>query len=352
MLVLGQFASNLSGDFYSLLGLISDCARDLIANGRQDRQDLEAITTISQASKAAASLAEQLNELGRQGALRPEPVSLTEAVVGLQPLLARLAGDRVLLEFSLHPATGSVFIHPNQMDQLLIHLVINAKHSMGPNGGKILLSTSSERARDEADSVVELVVRAIPEGEVTRLNPDFLMADPEVSFTIVNAIVAVAGGVAATSEDPTGGLVTEIHLPQSAADAVRNSTGRSRLTVMTVGLDLDLADFIHRQLEDDQYLVLEAPGVSEARLIAELYDSSIDIVVIDIDLIAERAREGLKVSLLARFPNTKFIYLADQKTMPHKTGGDNLILSKPFSLGSLSRAIEGILGNSATAMHA
>jgi PAS domain S-box-containing protein len=352
MLVLGQFASNLSGDFYSLLGLISDCARDLIADGRQDREDLEGVTTILQASKAAASLAEQLSELGRQGALRPEALLLTEAVVGLQPLLARLAGDGVRLEYSLHPATGSVFIHPNQMDQLLIHLVLNAKHSMGSNGGRILVSTSSSSMRDEADCVVKLVVRAIPEGELTRLNADFLMADPEVSFTIVNAIIAVAGGVATSGEDSNGALVAEIHLPQSATAAARTGAHRSRRTVMTVGLHLELADFIHRQLEDDQYLVLEAPGVSEARLIAELYDSSIDIAVIDIDSVGERAREGLKLSLLARFPNAKFIYLADQKTMPNKAGSDNLILSKPFSLGSLSRAIENILGKAATAMHA
>jgi PAS domain S-box-containing protein len=354
MLVLGQFAGNLSGDFYSLLRLISDCAGDLITNGKQKPDDLEAITTIAHASKAAASLAEQLNELGRQGALRPESVSLNDAVSGLQPLLAKLAGDSVRLEYALHPATGNVFIHPNQMDQLLIHLVLNAKHSMASSTGQIVVSTSSGCLRQENQGFVKLLVHARPDDASIRLNlrPDFLMADPEVSFTIVKAIVAVAGGFSVGNEEPSGALVTEVHLPQSTSEAARKATRPSRTTIMTVGLDLELAEFIHRQLEDDQFLVLEAPGVSEARLISELYDSHIDISVIDIDLVSDRSREGLQIALLARFPNTKFIYIADSKTTLRKAGSEHVVLAKPFSLGSLSRAIENILGNATAAMHA
>jgi len=215
-----------------------------------------------------------------------------------------------------------------------------------------VISTSSGRLRDEPDSFVRLTVQAVPASEEMVVRPDFLTGDPEVSFTIVNAIVAVAGGITSNSEDSSGALVAEIQLPQAAAGAVCGSAASSRRTIMTVGLDLRLAEFIHRQLEEDRYLVLEAPGVSEARLISELYDSNIDISVIDVDLVGERAREGLRLSLLARFPNAKFIYLADQRTMPRKAPVDNLTLSKPFSLGSLSRAIETILGNSAASMHA
>ena len=354
MLVLGQFASDLSGDFYSLLGLISDCARDLVANGSKETGDLEAITTIAEASKAAASLAGQLNELGRQGALRPESVSLNDAIIGLRPLLTRLAGGDAALEFALHPAAGSVFIHPHQLNQLLIHLVLNAKHSMAPGGGKIAVSTSTGRLRQKNYGFMKLLVHARRDHASTRSNirADFLMSAPEVSFTIVNAIVAAAGGFSASSEDPSGALTAEIYLPQSPIAAARKAARSSRITVMTVGLDLGLAELIHRQLEDDRYLVLEAPGVSEARLISELHDSNIDVTVIDIDLVSDRSREGLQVALLARFPKTKFIYLADAKTKPRKTSGKNVVLAKPFSLGSLSRAIENILGDSSAAAHA
>lgn len=92
-------------------------------------------------------------------------VSLDGIVRGLEQVLKRAVTANVGLQFELESGDCDVRVDPAQMEQALVHLVINASEAM-PSGGKLTIST---RPALEAEAeVVSLPSAGLVEDGVVR----------------------------------------------------------------------------------------------------------------------------------------------------------------------------------------
>jgi diguanylate cyclase (GGDEF)-like protein len=137
---MGRITTGVAHDFNNLLAVIKGYA-DLILEGL-DRTSAAypQMEEIQKAAARATALVGQLLAFTRKQAAQPAVVDLNQLLAGMSMMLQRLVGSHVAL--SLEPAAGlpSVFVDAGQTEQVLMHLVANAREAM-PRGGSLSITT-------------------------------------------------------------------------------------------------------------------------------------------------------------------------------------------------------------------
>lgn len=73
--------------------------------------------------------------------MQPRVIRLNEALRNMESLLRRTLGEHVELSFLLDPTPGQTEVDPNQLEQVLLNLVLNARDAM-PTGGRLTIETA------------------------------------------------------------------------------------------------------------------------------------------------------------------------------------------------------------------
>ncbi len=79
---------------------------------------------------------------GRKQVIQPQALRINAVLVGMQRMLRRVVRENITLNFSLDNQTGVVRSDPNQIQQVVINLVINAQDAM-PEGGSVTVETAN-----------------------------------------------------------------------------------------------------------------------------------------------------------------------------------------------------------------
>ena len=96
----------------------------------------------SQGAQRAVSLVQRLLAFSRQQPLDPKPIDANKLVIGVSELLRRTLGASTLLETVLAGGLWRTNVDPNQLENALLNLVLNARDAM-PNGGKVTIETAN-----------------------------------------------------------------------------------------------------------------------------------------------------------------------------------------------------------------
>jgi PAS domain S-box-containing protein len=149
MEAVGQLTGGIAHDFNNLLTIVVG-GLDMI--GRQ----LEALPPQSpavaritrardmalQGAKRAATLTHTLLAFSRQQALEPQAVDANKLVAGAGDFLRRTLGEAVSLETVLAGGLWHTFADPNQLENALLNLAVNARDAMAADG-KLTIETSN-----------------------------------------------------------------------------------------------------------------------------------------------------------------------------------------------------------------
>src|SRR6266540_3220944 len=142
MEAVGQLAGGIAHDFNNLLTAILGNTQLLLRElppGDSKRGDVE---EIRKASERAASLTRQLLAYSRRQMLQPVVLDLNVVVAEMDKLLRRLIGEHIALVTVLAPGLGRVKADPNQLEQVIVNLAVNARDAM-PEGGKLTIETAN-----------------------------------------------------------------------------------------------------------------------------------------------------------------------------------------------------------------
>jgi PAS domain S-box-containing protein len=144
MEAIGQLTGGLAHDFNNLLTGISGSLELLkmrIAQGRL--RDLDRFIIGAQGATArAAALTHRLLAFARRQTLDPKPVEANKLIVSMEDMLRRTIGPGIKLETALETGVWPILCDPNQLENAILNLCINARDAM-PNGGCLSIATSN-----------------------------------------------------------------------------------------------------------------------------------------------------------------------------------------------------------------
>lgn len=373
MEAIGQLTGGIAHDFNNMLQVIGgsmEMAQRRLDQGRVDEAGHH-MEGVSQTVGRAAALTNRLLAFARRQPLHPRAVLLDELILGMEELLRRTIGSAngaISFDLRLNDGRWPVLCDPNQLENALLNLTINARDAM-PAGGSLVIRTSRVCLSEvelagqkdvEPGEFVELVIAdtgsGMDEATRTRAFEPFFTTKPTgrgtgLGLSQVYGFVRQSGGLMRLESQR--GVGTDVHLflrhvSEGAAaamvggDELCGPTGNARLLLVedeTIGRRL-AAEY----LREHGYDVLEAEDGPEA---FELFRRApgLDLLVTDVGLpngmngrqLADMIREtmpALPVLFMTGYAGTARLDQLDAGMQ---------ILAKPFALPVLMAQVEAIL---------
>jgi PAS domain S-box-containing protein len=304
MEAVGRLAGGVAHDFNNLLTTIKGNADLLSMDIPPDSPSVEDVAEIQSATVRAAALTRQLLAFGRGQILVPRVLDLNAALSAALPMLRRLVPEKVEVATVLDPGISPVHADPQQLDQVLVNLALNARDAM-PHGGTLRLVTTNAVVAESdprpaymaAGEYVRLSVSDDGHGmdDATRqqvFEPFFTTRGPGkgagLGLATVYGIVKQSGGYITVESELGRGTTFHILLPRvtdtgPAADAPPElAPATARGTVLLVEDEDPVRRVTARALFRRGFGVLEARDGREALALWEEHGASVDMVLTDL----------------------------------------------------------------------
>jgi len=374
MEAVGQLTGGLAHDFNNLLTGISgslDLMRTRVAQGRI--KDLERYITAAQgAVSRAATLTHRLLTFARRQTLDPKPIDANRLVSGMEELIRRTVGPSIKVETVLAAGLWTTICDPNQLENAVLNLCINARDAM-PDGGRLTLETANawvdDRIAQERDMASGQYIAVCVSDSGTGMPPDVIARAFDPFFTtkpagqgtglglsMVYGFAKQSGGEARIYSEIAKGTTIRIYLPrhfgaaeeEGGESCEKNEKQRSTggQTILVVDDDPTIRMLITETLADLGMEAIEAADAS-AGLKVLRSDVRIDLLITDVGLpggmngrqMADAAREAR-----ARLPVLFITGYAENAAVGngHLDPGMH-ILTKPFAMKKLADRITAIL---------
>jgi PAS domain S-box-containing protein len=372
MEAVGQLTGGIAHDFNNLLTGVSGSLEMLemrLAQGRIG--ELGRYVNMAQtAAKRAAALTHRLLAFSRRQTLDPKPTDVNRLVAGMDELICRTMGPPIKVNFVAAPGLWPVFADPNQLENALLNLCINARDAM-PDGGTLTIETTNHmleeadaRALDlAAGAHVSLCVRDTGAGMtpevIARAFDPFFTTKPigegtGLGLSMVYGFVRQSGGQARIYSEPGEGTRLCLYFPrylgaEACAEAPEGGPPSPRghgETVLVVDDDPTVRMLVQEVLQDLGYNAIEAEdGAGGLRILQS--GRRVDLLVTDVGLpggmngrqladAALVARRDLKILFITGYAERAVIGEAYLKPGMH-------IATKPFSLEALGGRIREII---------
>jgi two-component system cell cycle sensor histidine kinase/response regulator CckA len=302
--------------------------------------------------------------------LLPEVINLNRVVRSAERMLLGIAGEAMLLTLDLATFPIHVRADASQLQQVLIHLVANAREAT-PVGGRATISTGVCQLNDDptgsgvpirAGAYACLSVRdtgrGIPRELHGRIFEPFFTTKERTTGTglglsAVFGLVKQSGGYTFVESEAEKGSTFTIYLPHVEA-AVESAPPKEAeraqpfapATILLVEDEAALRGLMKRLVERGGYLVLEAENGAEALEQCEKHAGAIDLVVSDIVMPMMGGREMADRMRMLR-PQSKLLFVSgftDDEVMRQDIDiAGSAYLQKPFSPAALMAKIGEML---------
>jgi signal transduction histidine kinase/CheY-like chemotaxis protein len=229
MEAVGQLAGGVAHDFNNLLTVITGYTAMLRENPSLESVAPE-LDEVAMAANRAARLTHKLLAFSRKQVLQPRTINLNTVVGGLEEMLRRLIGEHITMETTLADELAPVKADPNQIEQVVMNLAVNARDAM-PNGGHLGIETRNVPGDARtyplpSGDYVALIVTDSGHGMDTQtaariFEPFFTTKEigkgTGLGLATVQGIVEQSGGKIAVESSPGVGAKFCVYLPVDVA---------------------------------------------------------------------------------------------------------------------------------------
>ena len=388
MEAVGQLTGGIAHDFNNMLQAISgglEMMRRRVEQGRAG----EAVPLLDAARRTvdrAAALTNRLLAFARRQALQPEPVEPDALITGMAELIRRTVGPSITVELLPRDGVWSVLCDPNQLENVLLNLAINARDAMaqpspggGPHeagarrdGGTLTIATADVHlcaldmvSHDGAQPGDYVEIRVTDNGagmdEATRLRAfePFFTTKPigqgtGLGLSQLYGFVRQSGGAVRLDSAPGQGTTMRLYLPRhalvqvgqdGAAPVAQANEAEAGQTVLLVEDEPDVRAYAAEHLRELGYDVLEAEdGAAALRLLR--IARRLDVLVTDVGLpgglngrqVADAVREvlpGLPVLFTTGYAG---------EALAKCLAPGMEVIGKPFALDALAARVRRMAG--------
>ncbi|HLA10575.1 MAG TPA: PAS domain S-box protein [Pyrinomonadaceae bacterium] len=369
---IGQLAGGVAHDFNNLLTVITGYSQLALHRLPPDSPLRNNLKEITNAGERAASLTRQLLAFSRKQVMQPKVIDLGSTVSNLDKMLQRLIGEDIKLVTMLDKDLAKVYVDPNQMEQVLMNLAVNARDAM-PNGGKLTIETKNVFL-DEAytrrhvsvtpGKYVMLAVSDTGHGMDAEtqshiFEPFFTTKEAGkgtgLGLAMVYGIVKQSDGNIWVYSEPGHGTTFKIYLPitrqgesEDSEATVTRERERGTETILLVEDEAAVRTLLMDILQSEGYTVLEAANGPEALERCGNYEGPIDLLVTDV-IMPEMSGPELVKRLSGKCRELKVLYISgytDNAIVHHGVlePGVNY-LQKPFTPNGVANKIREVLNN-------
>lgn len=373
MEAVGQLTGGLAHDFNNLLAGISGSLELMNARIAQGRlADVDKYLVAAQgATKRAAALTHRLLAFSRRQTLEPKATDVARLIGGMEDLVRRTVGPQVQIETASQAGLWPTLVDPNQLENALLNLCINARDAM-PDGGRIMieaanrtLDKASAAARDLAEGdYVSIAVSdtgvGIPPDILERVFEPFFTTKPiglgtGLGLSMIFGFAKQSGGQVRVHSEVERGTSVTLLLPRHRGDLTTDEVGREALgnhrvetgeTVLVIDDEPLVRMLVLDVLEELGYAALQADdGPTGLEIIRS--DAKIDLLITDVGL--PNGMNGRQVADAARVirPNLKVLFVtgyAENAVLNHGHLDAGMeVITKPFDLAALAQRIRHIV---------
>jgi signal transduction histidine kinase len=373
MEAVGQLTGGLAHDFNNLLTGITgglELLRTRLAQGRPEEAE-RYIEAAEDAASRAAALTQRLLAFSRRQTLDPKTIQANALVADMQDLIRRTVGPHIAVESVLATDLWPTLCDPNQLENALLNLAINARDAM-PDGGRLTVETAnkslderSARARDVTPGeYVSIAVTdtgcGMPPDVVARAFDPFFTTKPlgqgtGLGLSMIYGFATQSGGQVRIHSALGAGTTVRLYLPRhagqvlpaaSAGAAIEAARARDGDTVLVVDDEPLVAMLITEVLEDLGYVSIEArDGPSGLEILRS--DRRIDLLITDVGLPSGMNGRQLADAALQARPDLKILFVTGY--VEHGVLGEvrpahrMRVITKPFAMDLLAATISTML---------
>jgi PAS domain S-box-containing protein len=373
MEAVGQLTGGLAHDFNNLLTGISGSLEMMQVRLAQGRlAEVERYSLAAQgAIKRAAALTHRLLAFSRRQTLDPRATNTNRLIAGLDELIRRTMGPAIEVEVVGASGLWATFVDPNQLENAILNLCINARDAM-PDGGKLTIETANrwldERAARQQDLPVGQYVSVCVTDTGTGMTPDVVAKAFDPFFTtkplgegtglglsMVYGFARQSGGQVRIYSEVGQGTTMCIYLPRHHEDVagddepapspVREVAGEGEV-VLVIDDEPTIRMLIGEVLADSGYAVIEAPdGPAGLRVLES--NARIDLLITDVGL--PGGMNGRQVADAARVsrPDLKILFITGYAENAVVGNGrlekGMFVVTKPFQMDALAARIREII---------
>jgi signal transduction histidine kinase/CheY-like chemotaxis protein len=224
MEAVGQLASGVAHDFNNVLQIISSNLQlmelDTSVTGLLRSRLAHAVAAVERGSK----LSSQLLAFSRRQPLQPVVTNLGQLLRNIEPLLQRALGDKVRLEIDARPGLWSTSVDPNQIENAILNMAINARDAMQGAGQLAIRVANLPAQRGTMDyvslSIADTGCGMPPEVLDKVFDPFYTTKEPGkgtgLGMSMVYGFVKQSGGEIRIDSSPGMGTTITIDLPRAS----------------------------------------------------------------------------------------------------------------------------------------
>jgi two-component system, cell cycle sensor histidine kinase and response regulator CckA len=365
MEAVGRLATGIAHDFNNLITVLLGYSDELIEEAPPNTTIHAAAIEVRRAADRASALTQQLLAFSRRQTTVAHTVMLNQVIIDMEDLIRRLLGPEIRLEIFLQSDLAAVSGDHQQIGQVLINLIVNARDAM-PRGGKLTVTTANiELGHEHVDVIpgphVALFVTDTGIGMTREVKdrlfePFFTTKEAGrgtgLGLSMVQAIVRQTHGHIIVDSEPGQGTTFRVYFPRQAEPiAVPAAAPATVATVKGEGVvllaedDRSVRRLVVSELTRRGFTVLEAEDGVAALEMFRTEKDRVDVLVTDVlmprmngaDLAkaADRITPGVKILFISGHPER-----AGSGLDP--TGVTNLLM-KPFTADTLATRIKELI---------
>ncbi|WP_313167217.1 response regulator [Massilia oculi] len=367
MEAIGQLTGGVAHDFNNVLQIIGGNLQLLKLVGNLNDAARARVEMALSGVERGAKLASHLLAFARRQPLQSVVIDPGHLLREMDDMARRVLGASTLVRTEIAHGLGSTMIDPNQLNNVLLNLVINARDAM-PDGGTLTIRGANVDAGDElpaevpAGDYVMLEIadtgKGMPPDVLRRAFEPFFTTKPTgqgtgLGLSMAYGFVKQSGGEIVLHSEQGKGSSVCIYLPRSSSAPVVNDEQSSHLplaggleTILVVEDEADVRSSTCGILSVLGYEVLEAGSAAEA---AEIIEGGRHIDLVFTDVIMPGPVSSLQLGEIVRrhLPECQVLYTSGyaEGVLAHEGKLDSSVhlLQKPYHPDALSARIRHLL---------
>ncbi len=363
---IGSFAGGIAHNFNNLLTAILGYAELLQEYSNLDADSKHRVNNIESSARKAGVLVSKLLGFARSDTFEILPLNLNDVIDDSVKLLEGVLNKRIGLKTNLSNNIPTIEGDPNQIEQVIMNLMVNARDAM-PDGGLITIETSvTEVTKDRLDistyimpgRYILLTISdtgfGIPKKIINRIFEPFFTTKEKgkgtgLGLAMVYGVIKDHKGYITARSEVGKGTTFDIYFPVSGKTVYKTiKPQQSSLSgdenILVVDDEEDVLNFIRDILETHGYKVLPENNPLAAIDIFKKLSDKIQLVITDVTMSLMDGKDLIK-NLRTINPDIKIIVVSgySNEAITKDNTMIDAFIRKPFEVYQLLSTVRSIL---------